>query len=474
MLQNWFILLPELTFATFLPVAWLINHYRETKTAKTFYTLSKFFLLFALLFTIIFYNKSVWPTIWENSRYTTLFKVSVYLVAFVWFYLSSKWFLNKNRSSYVFYNSAIYSLLLFGILLSARNLLVPTICVPLLCILTVVLVMQHWDTEKVYQVVKLYGAFALLSVILLWVGCLILKKDIGNLSYSGIQEFLSQTPSVKISTYIAVTLVLSSLLFMCGAAPFHFWYTEIIGVAILPVCGFITLIPPFVYLSCLISLMTGAFSPLVEDLRPLLLSFAFVSMGFGAISANGQTHIRRLFAYSSVYNFGLMLLGIISFSSISVVGGFVHTIIYVMAMAGIYTSFLGLKSKGEYLCEISSINGLSEVKPYISTATVLFMISLIGVPPLLGFWGRLSLINTLVTEERWLDAGLFFIALIFMTNAFLRVIRSIYFEPLQNSFDRTDKSIYICLFINLVLVLISIFNPAYLLHDAQIVLSGVN
>ena len=110
MLQNWFILLPELTFATFLPVAWLINHYRETKTAKTFYTLSKFFLLFALLFTIIFYNKSVWPTIWENSRYTTLFKVSVYLVAFVWFYLSSKWFLNKNRSSYVFYNSAIYSL----------------------------------------------------------------------------------------------------------------------------------------------------------------------------------------------------------------------------------------------------------------------------------------------------------------------------------------------------------------------------
>ena len=66
------------------------------------------------------------------------------------------------------------------------------------------------------------------------------------------------------------------------------------------------------------------------------------------------------------------------------------------------------------------------------------------------------------------------VALILMANAFLQVIRTVYFMPRQNSFDRTDKAIYICLFLNLLLVLISILNPAYLLHDAEIVLSGVS
>ena len=100
------------------------------------------------------------------------------------------------------------------------------------------------------------------------------------------------------------------------------------------------------------------------------------------------------------------------------------------------------------------------------------MFSLIGVPPLLGFVGRLSVINNLIVDERWLHVVLLMLSLLFMANAYLQVIRKIYFSPLKNSFDRTDKSIYICLFINLVLVVISLLNPGYLLHDAELILSG--
>ena len=143
-------------------------------------------------------------------------------------------------------------------------------------------------------------------------------------------------------------------------------------------------------------------------------------------------------------------------------------------MTGIYTVFLGLKSKGDYLELLEDISGLSEVRPYISAAFLIFMVSLIGVPPLLGFWGRLSLINTLAWEERWGHILMLMIALVLMANAYLQVIRTVYFQPLRHNFDRTDKAIYICLFINLILVLISILNPAYLLHDAEIVLNGVS
>ena len=471
MLQNWLILLPELALISFFPTAWLINHYRENKTAKTFFTLSKIFLLASLLFTIIFYNKSVWPCLWQNSQYTTLFKIATYLIGFVWFYLSSKWFLNKNRSSFKFYMAGMLCILLFGILLSSQNFIVPIIIVPILCILTHTIMLQHWDEERIQKTANLYLCFALIFCALLLIGCFILWHEFKTLDYTAIKQSLeNQQPSLLI--YNAIIMIISSLLFMMAAAPFHFWFIGTISASILPVCGFLTLIPTFAYLSSLITLMSNVFYPLHQNLHSLIECVALISIIVGALSTGGQSNIRRLFAFSSTYNLGVMLLGIISFNSEAIVASFIYTIIYVMAMTGIYTAFLALKSKGDYLSELNDIQGLSETKPYVSAAIVIFMISLIGVPPLLGFWGRLSLFNILILEERWTHVIVLLVSIIFMANAYLQVIRTIYFEPRQNSFDRTDKAIYICLFINLLLIFISILNPAYLLHDAQISLSG--
>ncbi len=365
-------------------------------------------------------------------------------------------------------------LLSFGILLSAQNFLVPAILVPVLCLLTWQLMPLYCDDDKMVEAAKLYIRFAVVFWFLLWIGTFILWQQTGSLEYGDIRYIFVLEGDIHWGVYTAVVMIVGTLLFMMAAAPFHFWFIGFLEYGILPVCGFLTLIPPFVYLSCLISLMTGVFAPLSAYLQPLLFSFASLSLFIGAVSANRQNNIRRLFGFSTSYNLGFMLLGILAFHSNSIVGAFVYTIIYVLAMMGIYAVFLGMKSKGDYVSKLEDIAGLSEAKPYISAAFLIFMISLIGIPPLLGFWGRLSLINTLVSEERWVDVLMLMLALVLMANAYLQVIKKIYFEPLRHSFDRTDKSIYICLFINLVLILISILNPSYLLHDAEIVLKGLS
>lgn len=474
MLQNWLILSPELLLLSFVPIAWIVNTWRESKTAKTFFTLSKFFLAAAMVLTVVFYNKSVWPDLWQNNRYTTLFKVLIYLAGLVWFYLSSKWFLNKNRSSFKFYLISVSILLLFGLLLSAQNFLLPAILVPLLCLLTYILIMQHWDEDKVRSAAKHYAGAALFFCLLLWGSIGVLGYLAHTFDYSGISEFLHHSESAGGWAYASAAFIVVVLLFLAAAAPFHIWFVNVLSVAVLPVCGFLTIITPFVYLSCLITLMSGVFAPLSAALRPLLLVFAGISLMLGAVSSNSQNNIRRLFAFATVYNLGVMMFGILNFNAEAIVSAFVYTIIYVMSMIGVYTTFLAFKSKGDYLSELDDINGLSTAKPYVSAALLVFMVSLIGVPPMLGFWGRLSLINTLVGAQNWAQVALLLVALILMANAFLQVIRTVYFMPRQNSFDRTDKAIYICLFLNLLLVLISILNPAYLLHDAEIVLSGVS
>ena len=473
MLQNWLILLPELLFVGFIPLAFVINRYRESKTAKTFFTLSKFFLCAIILATIIFYNKSVWPNLWQNSRYSTMFKVLVYISGLVWFYLSSKWFLNKSRSSFRFYLLGMIMLLLFGLLLSAQTMLVPMLIVPLLCWSTRILILQHWDEDKVRIAARQYTVMAVVFCLLLWGGAGLLVYQAQSFAYSDIRDFIGASVPVGGLTYGAAVAIFGALLFMMAAAPFHFWFVSTTTVAILPVCGFLTIIPPFVYLACLLKLISGIFAPLAAELQPLLLVVGSLSLLVGAVSANAQNNIRRLFAFSTVYNLGVMLLGICFFDAAAIVGAFVYVIIYVMGMIGVYTVFLAFKSKGDYLSELTDINGVSTAKPYVSAAFLIFMISLIGVPPLLGFWGRLSLINVLVRTEQWWQVLGFLTALVLIANAYLQIIRVVYFMPRQNSFDRTDKAIYICLLVNVLLVLVSILNPAYLLHDAEIVLSGV-
>ncbi len=472
MLQNWLFLLPETFLLTFLPVAALVNRYRADKTPKTFFTLSKYCLIAAMISTIVFYNQSPLPKLWQNTAFTALFKIVIYLVGLAWFYLSSKWFLAKNKMSLVFYVYAMLAVLGMDLLLSAATFALPAVIVPFLCFLIWRMLHLMTDEEDVAEVSRLYAFWSCFFCLLLWGGIFLFWNQLHDLSFEGIKAFLSRPHVIALWEYAAVTLIMAALLFMMAAAPFHSWLVDVITLAVLPVGGLLTVLLPFVCLACLISLMCGVFLSLADFMQPVLLFFGVVSLIVGALSANGETNLRRLFAFSTVYNLGFMLFGIVSFKTVALLGAFAYTVIYVLSMAGIYTVFLGLKSRGNYLVCVDDIGGLSEVKPYLSAALLIFMFSLIGVPPFLGFVGRLSVINNLIVDERWLHVVLLMLSLLFMANAYLQVIRKIYFSPLKNSFDRTDKAIYICLFINLILVVISLLNPGYLLHDAELVLSG--
>lgn len=473
MLQNWFIMSPELSLLAYLPAAFLINRFRAEKTAKTFFTLSKIFLLFTLVTTVVFYNQSPLGPWLKNTSYSTLFKTLVYIVSLAWFYLSSKWFLNKNRSSYRFYSLGMWTLFLFSLLISARHLLVLAAVLPLLGLSARGFILMHWDEEKVAAAGRLYGVFAALFSLLLWSGVALLHWRLGSLDYAALQVAFSAGEPRDFYALLGVCLILSAVLFMLAAAPFHSWFVGVISCATLPVCGIFTLIAPIAWLFCLVALVAKAFLGLAPLLHGILLAFAVVSLFIGAFSANGQTNIRRLFAFVGVYNTGFLLFGLINFNSDSIMSAFSYELIYVLAMIGVYTVFLGLKSKSEYLSDVAEISGLSHVKPYISAAFLVFMFSLVGMPPMLGFLGRLAVVNTLVTSAQWFDVGILLVSVLFMANAFLNIIRTVYFEPLKNAFDRTDKSIYISLFVNLVLVIISILNPAYVLLGAETVLKGV-
>mgnify|MGYP000780919417 FL=1 len=121
MIHNYIAALPEISLAAGLLVMALVRLFRSENTPKTFYTLGKFFLAFTLLTTVVFYNRSWLPPIFENNPYTSLFKIIICLFTLAWAYLSCKWFLNKNYSSWSFYSLMLLEVLLLSLAISALN-----------------------------------------------------------------------------------------------------------------------------------------------------------------------------------------------------------------------------------------------------------------------------------------------------------------------------------------------------------------
>ena len=106
-------------------------------------------------------------------------------------------------------------------------------------------------------------------------------------------------------------------------------------------------------------------------------------------------------------------------------------------------------------------------------AFLILMISLIGTPPLLGFLGKLSVINALVAGGSYGLMAVVAFSMLILVYAYLKIITVIYFEPRNISFDRVDKGVYTYIAVNLFLIAVTVINPKYLMHDVEMMLAAI-
>ena len=180
-----------------------------------------------------------------------------------------------------------------------------------------------------------------------------------------------------------------------------------------------------------------------------------------------------MFSYVILYNLGVVLLCASDFNAKGIFTGFVCYMVYLLSLLGIYTVLYAFKSKGEYLTSLTDLTGLSRSVPYAAALFLIFLVSLLGMPPMLGFLGKLSIINYLIVGRSYVFISVVLISTLLMAYAFLNIVKTIYFDKGEGSFDRVDKGVYISLTLNLILVLIFVLNPSYLLRDAEPLLTTV-
>jgi len=432
------------------------------KSVREYFSTAKVCITAAALCGIIFYNKTYAPQYFGSDSYITMIKSIIYLLSLVWFFLSYKWFAGKEYSGFSFCFTGILLCFALCLLVCAQNIITLCFC----CGLVMFLIYCFMRVENVSEKFGKYAVTASVITISAAVGAGYVFYAVNSGEYGQIYTYL-QKNGADIKMFFALSGLFLPILYLMMIFPLHFWNDELSKNTILPVGGYVMLIPVFACFSALTELVGRALLPVYDSFRPALFCFGAVSMVFGSLAVGKENNLRRMFAYSSMYHFGTILLILSYMEAFAVLSAFVYLAIYTLAMLGLYASLYAFKNRGEYLETTSDVAGTYQVLPYISSSVLIFVLSLLGTPPLLGFLGCFYIVNQLFMSKDYFIILLVLCPLGFLSLGYLRLIKSIYFEPRKHNLDRVNSVVYVVLFVSIVLVLIALFNTYDVVQSAR-------
>lgn len=254
------------------------------------------------------------------------------------------------------------------------------------------------DERSAEAGLKYFVLGALASGILLY-GMSLIYGFTGATNYLGIRAALDG--GMTTGALFGVVFVLAGLAFKIAAVPFHSWTPDVYEGAPTPVTAFLATAPKIAAVAILMRMAFDPFGAQSDAWQQIVMFMALASIIFGALGAIGQENLKRLLAYSSINNIGFILLGLAVANQDGASAMLVYLVIYVVMSLGCFVALLMLRGDDGALFEtFADIRGLSVTRPAIAWALLVFMFSLAGIPPLLGFYGKF------VVFQATIEAGL--------------------------------------------------------------------
>jgi len=284
------------------------------------------------------------------------------------------------------------------------------------------------DARSAEAGLKYFVLGSLASGILLY-GISLLYGFTGTTDFGGIAAAFAREGVHSLGLLFGLVFLLAGLAFKISAVPFHMWTPDVYEGAPTPVTAFFASAPKVAAVLLATRVCFGALGPAIEAWRQIVIVVALASILLGAIAAYGQTNIKRLLAYSSINNVGFALIGIAAGGAQGASSVLFYMAVYIVMTLGAFLCVLRLKDEtGEPLEQMSALAGLSQSRPGLAAALAIFMFSLAGIPPLLGFWSKLQVFIAAV------HSGLMWLAVIGILGTvvgayyYLKIVKILYFD----------------------------------------------
>lgn len=383
--------------------------------------------------------------LYQSDAFGSFAKVLIYLAAAVAILIAPRWFDQNDRMRAEYPVLILFAAVGMGMMVSAIDLLTLYVGLEMQSLAAYVLAsFMRKDVRAAEAGLKYFVLGALASGILLY-GISLLYGFSGTTSYTGIAKALAD--GLNMGELFGIVFVLSGLAFKISAVPFHMWTPDVYEGAPTPVTTFFASAPKVAAMALLVRITVVAMGPATDAWQQIIIFTALASIVLGAVGAIGQSNIKRLLAYSSINNIGFALIGVAAGTQAGVAAVMSYMAIYVAMTLGSFLCVLQMRdASGAPVETIASLSGLSRTRPMLAAALAVFMFSLAGIPPLLGFWAKFLVFDAAVAADMTLLAAIGIAASVIGAFYYLKIVKTMYFdEPAAEfaNFGRNSETVLI-------------------------------
>jgi NADH-quinone oxidoreductase subunit N len=364
-----------------------------------------------------------------------------------------------------FFTLSLFALLGMFVMISGNNFLVIYMGLELLTLSSYALVALRRDNATATEAAMKYFVLGALASGLLLYGMSMMYGATGTLDITALFKAISSGQYRHSVLIFGLVFIVAGLAFKLGVVPFHMWIPDVYQGAPTAVTLMIGGAPKLAAFAVMMRLLVEGMLPLAIDWQQMLMLLAIGSLFIGNMAAIAQTNLKRMLAFSTISQMGFVLLGVMS----GVINGNIlsaanayssamfYVITYVLTTLATFGVILLLARDGFESEEIADFSGLNQRSPLYAGVMAMCMFSLAGIPPMVGFYAKLSVLQALIASGQALHIGLaVFAVLMSLVGAFyyLRLVKVMYFDdPITASTVVAPVDVRVVLSLNALLIL---------------------
>jgi NADH-quinone oxidoreductase subunit N len=363
-------------------------------------------------------------------------KLMVYAAMFVLLVYSRDYLRPRDMLKGEFYTLSLFATLGMMVMISANNLLTVYLGLELLSLSLYTLVALQRDSAVATEAAMKYFVLGALASGLLLYGMSMLYGATGSLDLNHIARAVQSAQLNKPVLVFGLVFIVAGLSFKLGVVPFHMWLPDVYDGAPTAITLLIGSAPKFAAFAMLIRVLVGGLIDLAFEWQQMLAILAVLSLALGNVVAIAQTNLKRMLAYSTISHMGYLLVGMLSgviegnrLSAYNAYGSAMfYVVVYVLTTLASFGMIMLLSRAGFEADKLEDFKGLNARSPWYAFLMLLVMFSLAGVPPTVGFYAKLSVLQAAV------DAGQVWLAVVAVMFSligafyYLRLVKLMYFD----------------------------------------------
>jgi NADH-quinone oxidoreductase subunit N len=354
----------------------------------------------------------------------TLLAVAVTLV-YGRTYLALRGLLNGE-----FLTLALFATLGMMVMISAHHFITLFLGLELLALSQYAMVALQRDSARATEAAMKYFVLGALSSGLLLYGMSMIYGATGSLELTRVAYAIEHATAMHPALAVfGLVFVVAGIAFKLGTAPFHMWIPDVYHGAATPTTLFVGAAPKLAAFAFIMRLLANGLQGMVADWQQMLVVLAIASMALGNIVAIAQPNLKRMLAYSTIAHMGFLVLGILAGTDNGYSSALFYVIAYVLMTLGAFGMILLLSRAGFEAENLDDFRGLNQKSKWYAFVMMVVMFSLAGLPPTVGFFAKLSVLQAV------LDAGYTWLVvlavMLSLVGAFyyLRIVKLMYMDP---------------------------------------------